>query len=48
MPIFLWLAYMIFTVVPLGLWLSIHLRKKRLEQEIKNLGNVYDVDTGLE
>ena len=48
MPVFLTFAYIIFTTVPLGLWISIYLRKKRMDQDIKNLGHAYDVDTGLE
>lgn len=36
MSIYLLLAYIIFTVVPLGLWLSITIRHRRLLRELQN------------
>ena len=38
MPIYLLLAYIIFTVVPLGLWLSIYIRYRRVMRDITLLG----------
>lgn len=37
MPVYVVLSYIIFTLVPVGLYISIYLRQKRILRELSNL-----------